>query len=84
MHRYGRTMRVDLYQTLVPTCLVDVPRYSFEWQRFYFYEEPVEIPQLAGTFQITCTYDTQGAMNWIHFGEGTEDEMCLSGFYVTY
>jgi hypothetical protein len=84
MHRYGRSLRVDLYQGLSSTCLINVPRYSFEWQRFYFYDEPFTIPTLPGSFRITCTYDTNGAMGPVHYGEGTSDEMCLNGFYVTY
>ncbi len=84
MHKYGRTMRVDLFQGLSSECLVDVPRYSFEWQRFYFYAEPKTLPMLPGMFRIKCTYDTAGAMSTVHYGEGTGDEMCLSGFYVTY
>ena len=55
-----------------------------DWQRFYFYKNPVVIPTLPGSFSITCMYDTTGAMDTIHFGEGTGDEMCIGGLYMTY
>lgn len=84
MHKYGRKLRVDMIQGLYSSCLIDVPRYSFNWQRFYFYDKPIEIPTFPGAFRITCTYDTDGATSMVHFGEGTSDEMCLNGFYVTY
>ena len=65
--------------------MVDVPSYSFAWQQFYFYEEPITIPfGESGQFDIRCGYDTRGATKTVHFGEGTGDEMCLNGFYVTF
>jgi len=85
MHKMGRTLRVDLEQAGDSTCVVDVPDYSFAWQQFYFYDKPLVIaPGEAGATLIRCGYDTTLAKTTTHFGEGTGDEMCLGGFYVTY
>jgi hypothetical protein len=85
MHRYGRTLRVDYDRGGDSRCLVDVPDYDFAWQQFFFYEEPIVLdPPGGGHFRIGCTYDSRGAEETIHFGEGTGDEMCIAALYVTY
>lgn len=85
MHRYGRAMRAYWDKDGASTCLADVPRYDFDWQRFFFYEEGVTLPPPGGGhFRIECTYDTRGADRELHWGEGTDDEMCIAAFYATY
>jgi len=32
---------------------------------------------------ITCGYDTTTRQTTVTWGEGTDDEMCLVGFYLT-
>jgi len=84
MHGLGRSMHVSLARGLTDQCIVDVPRYDFNWQQFYFYSSPLIIPPSAtDTLTISCTYDTRGAAGTIHWGEGTGDEMCIAGLYVT-
>ncbi len=41
-------------------CLVNVPRWDFDWQRHYQYDAPIEeLPAIAAgdTVEIRCTYD---------------------------
>jgi hypothetical protein len=77
MHRLGRSLRVEKNGD----CLVDVPQWSFEWQEFFFYAE--EIRTLPNDrVRLTCTYDTTSRTETVTWGEGTDDEMCLAGFYV--
>jgi hypothetical protein len=77
MHRLGRSLRVEKNGA----CLVDVPQWSFEWQEFFFYAE--EIRTLPNDrVRLTCTYDTTSRTETVTWGEGTDDEMCLAGFYV--
>lgn len=64
-------------------CLVDVPDWDFDWQGFYLYEKPVELPG-GTTVTMNCSFDNSAAnqpdgrkprkLTW---GEGTYDEMCL-------
>jgi hypothetical protein len=85
MHTLGRTLRVELQRDGASSCMVNVPDYSFSWQQFYFYENPLIIAAGGpGDIQIDCHYDSIGMRDTVHFGEGTGDEMCLAGFYITY
>lgn len=83
MHTLGRTLRVDHIPSTsgLEACLVDVPRWDFNWQLGYFYERPITINTID-QLRITCTYDTSSRTEAVSWGEGTQDEMCLSFFYV--
>ncbi|MEM6989119.1 MAG: hypothetical protein AAF721_01435 [Myxococcota bacterium] len=81
MHKLGRTLRVERL-TPEPTCLIDVPRWDFDFQRFYFFAEPM-VAMPGDRFRLTCNYDTSQRTEAVEWGEGTEDEMCLAGFYFT-
>ncbi|MCO4746801.1 MAG: hypothetical protein KC912_18540 [Proteobacteria bacterium] len=83
MHQRGTSIRM----TRTPAggtqeCLVDVPVWDFEWQQQYFYEEPIEIGN-DDLMQVTCTFDTLDDTAPVSWGDGTEDEMCLVGVFVT-
>lgn len=85
MHRYGRQMQVHYDRAGQTTCLADVPDYDFDWQQFFFYEEPIVLePPGGGHFRISCTFDSRGADEPILFGEGTDDEMCIVALYATF
>ena len=36
------------------------------------------------TVNVTCHYDTRSRSTPVTWGNGTQDEMCLSFFYITY
>ncbi|MCA9623653.1 MAG: hypothetical protein KC731_31745 [Myxococcales bacterium] len=78
MHELGVDMRVEANGE----CLVDVPAWDFNWQQFYFYDEPV-IVDPAADLTITCGYSTLGRSETTFWGDGTQDEMCINFFYVT-
>ena len=82
MHKLGRTLRVQLERTSKTTCLVDVASWDFHWQQFYFYERAIDVVP-GDVVTIQCSFDTAGVTSEVHWGEGTDDEMCLAGFYVT-
>ena len=63
-------------------CVTGVRRWDFEWQRLYFYDEPVRM-ESGDAAWVTCTYDLTDAPGNVSWGWGTRDEMCLMGFYVT-
>lgn len=78
MHTLGRQIRVE---TTSGQCLVDIPKWDFHWQQFYFFKTPVQVP--AGQARkMTCTWDNPNPTT-VTWGEGTSDEMCLNYVYVT-
>lgn len=62
-------------------CLIDVPRWDFNWQGTYDLDEPVLV-NTSDQIRLECHFDNSGnsAMKW---GEGTGDEMCLGILYVS-
>jgi hypothetical protein len=62
-------------------CMVDIPRWNFHWQRFYPFSTP-KILEPGEKMSIECHWDNESdsTLNW---GEGTDEEMCMTGVYVT-
>jgi hypothetical protein len=74
-------------------CVLDVPRWDFDWQFPYRLQEPVRVSE-GDQLRITCHWDNSpgnqpfvGGMQTppvdINWGDGTKDEMCLGLVYVT-
>lgn len=78
MHKRGETLRLNRNGS----CLVDVPRWNFGWQQFFRSATPISVSS-GDELEVTCTYDTQLDTNPIPSGEGTDEEMCGVGLYVT-
>src|SRR5690606_31027695 len=38
-------------------CLVDVFRWEYQWQLYYFYQQPIPL-EVGQTVEVTCVYDT--------------------------
>jgi hypothetical protein len=67
MHWVGRDLKVELLpqggasSDPVSQCLLETPRYDFNWQRAYSFDSSTieQLPLLQGgdTIRITCTYD---------------------------
>ncbi|MEO8706603.1 MAG: hypothetical protein ABI867_41645 [Kofleriaceae bacterium] len=83
MHTLGRTLRAEVDHAGQPACLVDVPRWDFNWQQGYFYDGPPKIAGGGDMLRISCTHDTTTRGTPTTWGEGTEDEMCLAFMYVS-
>ena len=61
-------------------CLVDIPRWDFEWQMGYRYKESLFLE--PGSFiRTTCEYDNPGSQT-VTFGPRTRDEMCFQFLFV--
>ncbi len=82
MHRRGRSMHAEILREPQEACLVDVPAWDFNWQQMYFFDQPLYLNP-TDTLKISCRYDTSEDTTPVVWGDGTEDEMCLLGVYVT-
>jgi hypothetical protein len=85
MHLLGRKISL----TYTPpgggssTCLSDIPLWSFHWQQFYFFDHAGVRLEAGGTLDLTCEWERPLEGDTIYWGEGSEDEMCIVGLYVT-
>lgn len=82
MHQRGTGSRLEIEGSSNAQCLMDLVNWSFHWQHFYWYEEPVEV-RGGDTVRLTCHYDTSNDNQRVGFCEGTECEMCIQFAYVT-
>jgi len=82
MHELGKSLRSEIIQNGETKCLTDVPRWDFNWQGYYEFEEAVRFTT-SDSLKITCNYDSRGREGSTHWGEGTQDEMCINAMYVT-
>lgn len=92
MHVLGKTIGIDAILPDGKTqTLVSVPRYQFDWQRNYFFKNPVSLP--AGTkLQVTAVYDNTETNpanpnkppKPVRFGMSTTDEMNIGFITFTY
>ena len=92
MHTKGATAKVEVIKpaladggTAVPSniCLIDVPKWDFQWQQFYFYNSPRGITVDANSkLKLTCSWNNPTSKT-VRWGESTDDEMCLAFLYVT-
>lgn len=88
MHELGVSLETQVVRESGRTdCLSTVDPWDFDWQRSYTYERP-ETLRLGDRIEIACTFDNtagnQPTVNgerieprWVHWGDGTGDEMCL-------
>jgi hypothetical protein len=94
MHLHGRGIKVSiLHPDGGLTCAVDIPRWNFHWQQFYYYVNPLPV-RPGDAIRLECTFDnspeSQPIINGVRpppepltWGEATTDEMCLNYLYFT-
>lgn len=89
MHFRGKSMKYTLiYPDQSEEVLLNVPNYSFNWQRYYYLMNPKYI-EAGSTLRVEAVYDNsaQNAFNpdpskTIYFGEQTFDEMMIG--YISF
>ncbi|MBA2544067.1 MAG: hypothetical protein H0V17_30770 [Deltaproteobacteria bacterium] len=81
MHQRGTAAKLTVASDN-DRCLMDLVNWSFHWQHFYWFEEPVALDG-GDTIKLTCHYDTTGDTQNIGFCETTDCEMCIQYAYVT-
>lgn len=62
-------------------CLTDIPRWNFHWQRNYTFTAARKMVP-GDKLSLECHWDNPGDTD-VNWGEHTNDEMCLSPYYVT-
>jgi hypothetical protein len=92
MHLRGRTIKVEaLRDDELSQCLLDVPRWDFRHQEAYWLGNGVR----ASRASVTCAWDNRASAQPVasgkrksprelHWGEGTDDEMCLAFLYASF
>ncbi len=82
MHTQGRSARLAIrHADGSESCLLDIPRWDFEWQRPYVLKEPLLV-EPGDAIELECTWDNPGGTD-LAWGDGTNDEMCLGTMYLT-
>lgn len=84
MHKLGAAISAGITREGEDQCLVDIPDWDFEYQQFYWFEEPFQV-EMGDEMWLQCVYDNTTANpdnphsppETVHWGEGTGDEMCL-------
>jgi len=83
MHTRGTHARVNVERADGSTeCMLDVPRWDFHWQGAYSLADKVTFNP-GDKMYLECHWDNSAGTSDVNWGEGTGDEMCLTGFYVT-
>lgn len=93
MHWLGKSGKLFLKQSGKDNCLVNIPRWDFNWQMDFQLKKPITI-QAGAQVGISCTWNNTAANQPtvegvklkpknVTWGEGTQDEMCLGIFYIT-
>lgn len=62
-------------------CMVDIPRWDFNWQSPFRFAAPKVVNPGDKVF-LECHWDNPGNKD-VNWGESTSDEMCLGVYYVT-
>ncbi|MDG1481092.1 MAG: hypothetical protein P8R54_15985 [Myxococcota bacterium] len=75
-HTLGTSGRLSvIHEDGSESCLLDIPRWDFNWQRAYQLVEP-QIIAPGDVITLECTWDNPTDQD-IAWGDGTGDEMCL-------
>jgi hypothetical protein len=63
-------------------CLLDIPRWDFDWQKGHGFTEPKRF-EPGDTLRLSCEFDNSAGKTDVNWGEGTGDEMCLGVFFIS-
>lgn len=82
MHQMGKSLKATMFrEDGSKQCVVDVPRWDFNWQFVYTYTQPIEFNALD-ELKLDCIYDSSEATETVNWGEGTGAEMCLVALFT--
>jgi hypothetical protein len=75
MHERGVRSHMELGVGAAKSCVANVDRWDFHWQRIYFYKELPRVTP-ATEMDLGCEYDTTNDRMPVLPGWGTRNEMC--------
>lgn len=90
MHQLGKQISVRKEGATGNACLIDIPRWDFQWQQGYRFLPGEEVTVMPGEkLVLRCVYDNSPGNQpriggvaklpeRVGWGEGTGDEMCLA------
>lgn len=83
MHTRGRRAELDILRADgSKECMLKIDRWDFHWQGSYDFMTPKTFAP-GDRLYLECHFDNSDSTVARNWGEGTSDEMCLGGFYVT-
>jgi copper type II ascorbate-dependent monooxygenase-like protein len=83
MHTRGRRAHLEIqHADGTKECMLDIARWDFHWQGAYGFKQPKTFAP-GDKLYLECHFDNSDSTVARNWGEGTSDEMCLGGFYVT-
>lgn len=94
MHNLGKSISIELVRKDgTRECLLDIPKWDFDWQGAYMFREPLELHE-GDRLNMTCTWDNsadnqavidgvQVEPRDVEWGESSFDEMCLGSVLMT-
>jgi hypothetical protein len=83
MHTRGVSARIEIeHADGTRDCMLDIPKWDFHWQGAYGFQTPKTYAPTDKIY-LQCHFDNSDSTIARNWGEGTDDEMCLGGFYVT-
>ncbi|MEZ4298726.1 MAG: monooxygenase [Polyangiaceae bacterium] len=88
MHQLGTSGKMAIHRAGGgEECLLQIDDWNFHWQGSYGFKQPV-VFNPGDKLYLECHWDNSagnqtGAPKDTWWGEGTGDEMCLGGFYLT-
>jgi hypothetical protein len=84
MHTRGTWARMEIERRTGATeCMLHIPRWDFHWQGSYTLAQP-KVVKPGDRIGVECHWDnSQPGAQYLEWGEGTGDEMCLGSFLMT-
>ena len=94
MHELGTKISLNITKSSSENqCLIDIPEWDFDWQGNYAFVTPVQL-RAGDTLDIECHWNNADHSGHhdegeehdpidVEWGDGTNDEMCLSAIYFT-
>lgn len=83
MHQRGSRGSLRLLRQDGTTgCVLEIPRWDFNWQDSYRLVHPIRV-EPGDRLLLECHWNNASGSRDINWGEGTGDEMCLGILYVS-
>lgn len=82
MHKLGASFQMVKQHNNEEECIIEIPRWDFDWQYFYFLEEGVTLSP-GDRVETRYYFDTRNTDQVTNWGDRTDDEMAITYVFVT-